>query len=150
MADTFTNLLYHLVFSTKNRRPLITEDVRERLYQYMGGIIRGEGGSLVEIGGVPDHVHLLARFKPDVSVSEMIKRIKAKSSQWLNEQPGRSGRFYWQSGYGAFSVSKSRAPAVRTYIQRQPEHHARVSLRDEMASLLEKNGIEFDERYLLG
>jgi REP element-mobilizing transposase RayT len=94
MADTFTNLLYHLVFSTKNRQPLITEDVRERLYQYMGGIIRGEGGSLLEIGGVPDHVHLLARFKPDVSVSEMIKRIKSKSSQWLNEQPGRSGLFY--------------------------------------------------------
>ena len=150
MADTFTNLLYHLVFSTKDRHPLITDDIRERLYEYMGGIIRGEGGSLLEIGGVPDHVHILARFKPDVSVSEMIKRTKAKSSKWLNEQPWRPDRFQWQAGYGAFSVSESRAPAVRTYIQRQPEHHARVSLRDELATLLEKNGIEFDERYLLG
>jgi putative transposase len=150
MADTFTNLLYHLVFSTKDRRPLITDDFRERLYEYIGGITRSEGGCLLEIGGVPDHVHILARFKSDLSVAEMVKRIKAKSSKWLNEQPGRSDRFQWQAGYGAFSVSESRAPAVRTYIQRQPEHHARVSLRDELASLLEKNGIEFDERYLLG
>ena len=150
MADTFTNLLYHLVFSTKDRRPLITDDFRERLYEYMGGIIRGEGGCLLEIGGVPDHVHILARFKSDRSVAEMLKLIKGNSSKWLNEQPGRSERFQWQPGYGAFSVSESRAPAVRTYIQRQPEHHARVSLRDELASLLEKNGIEFEERYLLG
>jgi REP element-mobilizing transposase RayT len=150
MADTFTNLLYHLVFSTKERRPRITDDFRERLYEYIGGIIRGEGGCLLEIGGVPDHVHLLARFKSDVSVAEMVKRIKAKSSKWLNEQPGRPDRFQWQAGYGAFSVSESRVPAVRMYIQRQPEHHARVSLRDELAALLEKNGIEFDERYLLG
>ena len=150
MADTFTNLLYHLVFSTKDRRPRITDNIRERLYEYMGGIIRGEGGCLLEIGGVPDHVHLLARFKSDVSVAEMLKRIKAKSSKWLNELPGRSVRFQWQVGYAAFSVSESRVPAVRAYIQRQPEHHARVSLRDELASLLEKNGIELDERYLLG
>src|SRR5688500_9341980 len=119
MADTFTNLLYHLVFSTKERRPLISDDIRERLYEYMGGIIRGEAGCLFEIGGVPDHVHLLARFKSDVSVAEMIKRIKAKSSKWLNEQPGRPVRFQWQAGYGAFSVSESKASAVRTYIQRQ-------------------------------
>ena len=99
---------------------------------------------------MPDHVHILARFKSDVSVAEMLKLIKGNSSKWLNEQPGRSERFRWQPGYGAFSVSESRAPAVRTYIQRQPEHHARVSLRDELAALLEKNGIEFDERYLLG
>jgi len=150
MADTFTNLLYHLVFSTKDRRPLITDDIRERLYEYMGGIIRGEGGCLLEVGGVQDHAHILARFKSDVAVAEMVKRIKAKSSKWLNELPGRPGRFQWQSGYGAFSVSESRVPAVRGYIQRQPEHHARVSLRDELATLLAKNGIEFDERYLLG
>jgi putative transposase len=150
MADSFTNLLYHLVFSTKDRRPRITDDIRERLYEYMGGIIRGERGCLLEVGGVPDHVHLLARFKSDVAVAEMVKRIKAKSSKWLNELPGRSVRFQWQVGYAAFSVSESRVPAVRTYIQRQPEHHAKVSLREELASLLEKNGIEFDERYLLG
>ena len=80
----------------------------------------------------------------------MVKRIKTKSSKWLNEQPGRSNRFQWEVGYAAFSVSESRVPSVRAYIQRQPEHHAKVSLRDELASLLEKNGIEFDERYLLG
>lgn len=86
MAGTFTNLLYHLVFSTKNRIPLIHISLESDLYAYIGGIIRGEGGVLLEIGGMPDHVHLLAKFKPSRSVAEMLNRIKAKSSKWVNEE----------------------------------------------------------------
>ncbi|HEX6963654.1 MAG TPA: IS200/IS605 family transposase, partial [Lacipirellula sp.] len=98
MAGTFTNLLYHIVFSTKHRAPLIVPEFQGDLYEYVGGIIRGEGGVLLEIGGMSDHVHLLTKFKPAKSVSEMLNRIKAKSSGWLNgdRSPGRG--FGWQEG----------------------------------------------------
>src|SRR2546423_13818029 len=98
MASTLTNLLYHVVFSTKNREPIITAPIRENLYKYIGGIVRGEGGILLEIGGIPDHVHLVTRFKSEPSVATMIKIIKSKSSKWLNEQPQRPGRFDGSGG----------------------------------------------------
>lgn len=150
MAGTYTNLLFHLVFSTKERLPLITESVEGELHGYIGGIIRGEGGVLLEIGGVPDHVHLLARFKADASVSMMIRKIKAPSSKWMNERPDARERFEWQGGYGAFSVSESRVPAVRRYLRRQKEHHKQTSFREELISLFKAHGIQYDERYLLG
>lgn len=100
MATTFANLLYHVVFSTKDRNPSIRDDIREPLYEYIGGIIRGERGILLEIGGIPDHVHLLVKFKTDIAVSMMVQKIKGKSSGWVNERPGRLERFEWQSGYG--------------------------------------------------
>jgi putative transposase len=150
MASTFTNLLFHIVFSTKDRTPSIHEGLRERLYEYMGGIIRGERGTLLEIGGVPDHVHLLAKLKSDISIAEMVRLIKSNSSKWVNESIGLTERFEWQTGYGAFSVSESQAKKVRKYIQDQESHHAKVSFRDELITLLKKHGIEYDERYLLG
>jgi len=150
MASTFTNLLFHIVFSTKDRTPSIHEELRERLYEYMGGIIRGERGTLLEIGGVPDHLHLLVKLKSDMAVAEMVRLIKSNSSKWVNESTNPTGRFEWQTGYGAFSVSESQAKKVRQYIQTQESHHAKVSFRDELITLLKKHGIEYDERYLLG
>jgi len=150
MANTFTNLLYHIVFSTKDRIPVIHGEMRERLYEYMGGIVRGEGGVLLEIGGVPDHVHLLTKLKSDIAVAEMVRLVKSNSSKWLNESDLSSARFEWQTGYGAFSVSESQARKVRQYIRTQESHHAKVSFRDELITLLKKHGIEYDERYLLG
>jgi putative transposase len=150
MASTFTNLLFHIVFSTKDRTPSIHEGLRERLYEYMGGIIRGERGTLLEIGGVPDHVHLLAKLKSDISIAEMVRLVKSNSSKWVNESIGLTGRFEWQTGYGAFSVSESQAKKVGKYIQDQESHHTKVSFRDELITLLKKHGIEYDERYLLG
>ena len=148
MATTFTNLLYHIVFSTKERDPMITQDIRERLYEYMGGIIRGEGGVLLEIGGVPDHVHLLAKLKADKAVSDMLRLIKSNSSKWVNEERLITGRFGWQTGYAAFSVSESQVNKVRKYLQSQESHHAKVSFKEELITLLEKNRIEYDERYI--
>ena len=147
MARTYTKLIYHIVFSTKERLPLITEEIRERLYEYLGGVIRGEKGSLLEIGGVADHVHLLARFGAAIAVSDMVQRIKGNSSHWLNQRP--ESWFAWQNGYGAFTVSESQVATVRKYIQRQEEHHKQVSYRDELISLLRKHGIDLDERDLL-
>jgi len=104
MASTLTNLLYHIVFSTKNREPVVTAPIRADLFKYIGGIIRGEGGILLEIGGMPDHVHLVIRLKSAHSVATMVKIIKSKSSKWLNAKPKRPGRFEWQRGYAAFTV----------------------------------------------
>ena len=143
MARTYTKLIYHIVFSTKERLPLIVPEIRDRLYEYLGGVIRGEKGSLMEIGGMPDHVHILARFGAAIAVSEMLKRIKGSSSHWLSQETGTW--FAWQNGYGAFSVSESQVAAVRKYIQQQEEHHKRISFKDELISLLRKHRIEFDE-----
>lgn len=148
MAGTFTNLLYHIVFSTKHRAPLIVHELQVDLYEYVGGIIRGEGGVLLEIGGIADHVHLLTKFKPAKSVSEMLNRIKAKSSGWLNAERSPSRGFSWQEGYAAFSVSESQVPYVRHYIQSQEEHHQRQSYQDEVRALLDRHDVEYDERYL--
>jgi REP element-mobilizing transposase RayT len=147
MARTYTKLVYHVVYSTKERIPLITEKIRDPLYEYIGGVIRGEKGSLLQIGGVADHVHILARFGAATAVSDMVQRIKGSSSHWLNQQP--ESWFAWQNGYGAFTVSESQIATVQKYIQRQEEHHKRWSFKDELISLLRKHGIDFDEHDLL-
>jgi REP-associated tyrosine transposase len=141
MASTFTNLLFHVVFSTKNRLPVIQESLREPLYEYMGGIIRSEGEALLEIGGVPDHVHLLVKSKADIAISDFVGHIKAGSSKWHNGKNPRANRFEWQVGYGAFSVSESQVSKVRKYIQTQEAHHAKVSFKDELITLLKKHGV---------
>lgn len=146
MASTFTNLLYHVVFSTKNRTPSIRAELREPLYEYMGGILRGEGGILLEIGGVSDHVHLLARMKTDVAVARIIQLVKGRSSKWVNAEKRLDHRFEWQEGYGAFSVSASHVERVRRYIRDQERHHRRTTFRDELIALLDRHGITYDER----
>jgi putative transposase len=123
MASTFTKLLYHVVFSTKHREPLIRKPLRDDLYAYMGEIIRGEGGTLLEIGGIADHVHLVLLLRTEPSVAEMVKTFKAKSSKWVNaERMDFQGRFSWQVGYAAFTVSPSQLPKLIQYVRNQEEH----------------------------
>jgi putative transposase len=148
MPSTYTNLLYHLVFSTKDRIPLITNDLQEELYAYIGGIIRAEGGVQLEIGGITDHVHILAKIKPSIAVSEILGKIKANSSKWANDHKMNMRRFGWQEGYAAFSVSESQVPIVREYIQHQKEHHHKQTFQEEFVALLERHGIEYDPQYL--
>ncbi len=150
MAKNFVCLRYHLVFATKNRAELITPELREDLYAYIGGIINHFNGALLAAGGMPDHVHLLAGFRPRYSLSKMLKEIKGGSSRWVNELPGRDEVFAWQEGYGTFSVSESQVPTVRRYIQRQEEHHRRMSLREEIEQLLKRHQITYAERDLEG
>ena len=107
MASTLTNLLYHAVFSTKERQNSIGAEFEGDFYSYMGGIIRGEKGTLLTIGGTADHAHLLAKFRPSISVSKMVQHIKGSSSKWVNDDSRTPQRFAWQRGYGAFSVSQS-------------------------------------------
>ncbi|MGY8769375.1 MAG: IS200/IS605 family transposase [Pirellulales bacterium] len=148
MATTYTNLLYHIVFSTKLREPVITKGLQGELYKYIGGIIRDEGGSLQEIGGMPDHVHLVVRFKTNDLISHLMQLIKGNSSKWLNERVDQSTKFAWQAGYAAFSVSESQLPVVIKYVQGQEEHHKERSFKEEFLALLRKHAIEFDERYV--
>ncbi len=150
MANTYTKLLYHVIFSTKRREPLITDDLRDDLYSYIGGILRGQAGSLVEIGGIADHVHLVIRIRPDVSVSDIVRLVKSNSSKWVNERPDAPGseRFAWQEGYGAFTLSSSQLPGVRKYVQGQEAHHRTKSFQEEFVEFLKRHEVEFNESYL--
>ena len=147
MASTLTNLLYHIVFSTKERRELIDADLQPRLYKYIGGIIRGERGHALAVGGTKDHMHILAAFPPTITVSDMLQHIKGNSSKWVHDTCPNV-LFGWQNGYAAFSVSESATAAVTRYIDTQAEHHKRRTFADELRVILKKNNITYDERYI--
>ncbi|HZV03915.1 MAG TPA: IS200/IS605 family transposase [Gemmataceae bacterium] len=148
MPQSFTCLHYHLIFSTKQRAPLITADLQPRLYDYIGGIIRGQDGCLLAAGGMPDHIHLLARLSKEVSVSGALRVIKTNSSKWVHETFPDHHAFAWQTGYAAFCVSYSGLESVKHYIASQAEHHRTVSFQDELRTFLRRHQMEFDERYL--
>lgn len=148
MSDSYTNLLYHIIFSTKDRRQLITLDYQPRLYDYIGGTIRGRGGISLELNGTEDHVHLLAKLRPDNALSDVLRDLKANASGWMHDVFPELKDFSWQRGYGAFTVSQSNVQEVRRYIAQQKEHHHKISFRDEFIQFLKANGIEYDERYL--
>src|SRR6266436_9611222 len=148
MPSSYTNLLYHFIFSTKNRESLITDDKQPTLYDYMGGILRSHGGLSLEINGMPDHVHLLAKLRPDEAVSNVLRDLKANASGWMHKVFPSLKNFSWQRGYGAFTVSQSNVAAVRQYIARQKEHHRNISFRDEFIQFLRENDIAYDERFI--
>ncbi|HJZ81491.1 MAG TPA: IS200/IS605 family transposase [Pyrinomonadaceae bacterium] len=148
MGHSYTNLLYHIVFSTKDRRPLITPDYEVRLYDYIGGTIREPGGISLALNGTEDHLHLLAKLRPDRALSDALRKLKANASGWMHRVFPRLEDFTWQQGYAAFTVSQSNVQEVRRYIARQKHHHQNISLRDEFIRFLIANEIEFDERYL--
>jgi REP element-mobilizing transposase RayT len=148
MAQSFTNLLYHLVFSTKHRQPIITSDVEGRVHRYIGGIVRGQGGIALEINGMPDHLHILAKLSQNKSIKDVLRDLKADSSGWIHDNFPGMKRFAWQAGYSAFSVSESQVERVRKYIQNQKQHHRRVSFQEELIALLKAHKIDYDEKYL--
>ena len=149
MSQSYTNLLYHLIFSTKDRRPFLTLERQPRWYEYIGGIIRGIGGISLGINSTEDHVHVLAKLRPDRTLSDVLRDLKRNGTGWLHDVFPDLKEFSWQRGYGAFTVSHSNIDQVRDYIARQKEHHHRVGFRDEFIRFLKANGIAFDERYLL-
>ena len=140
---SFTQLTYHIVFGTKYRRPSIKDNVRERLYEYIGGTIRAKKGRLIEIGGVEDHVHILAGLAPTEALANVVRDIKANSSKWMNEQSGSSGLFEWQKGYGAFTVSYSQIPSLESYLRTQEEHHRKKSFKEEYMEILKRHNLPF-------
>lgn len=150
MANTYTSLNYHIVFSTKDRAPWLSEPVRERLWPYLGGIARESGMKALEIGGIADHVHLLLSIPANLAVSKAVQLIKGGSSHWLKEAFSNMDQFAWQDGYAAFTVSQSQFESVRDYVRGQVEHHRAKSFAEEYRAFLQRHQIDFDERYLLG
>ena len=139
----YTNFLYHIVFGTKARLPMISAEVEAELFAYLGGIVRGLGGIALEINGMADHVHLLVKLKPTIVFSDFLRDLKTNSSKWAKENG--IGKFTWQRRYGAFTVSESQMPKVRAYIQNQKRHHAKFDYKTEFESLLRSNGIPIDD-----
>jgi putative transposase len=144
MANTFTNLITHVVFSTKYREPLIHNYFKKRLYEYFGGIIHNKQGRLLSAGGTSDHVHLLVKLLPVESVSQAVGELKGYSSKWINDQKLIDGHFSWQAGFGAFSVSESQIPIIRKYILTQKEHHKDCSFKEEFTGMLENLNLSYD------
>ena len=150
MANTYTALFYHIVFSTKNRAPFIKPEIENRIWEYIGGIARHHKMTAVQVGGIEDHVHALIMAPPTIAPFEIAKHLKAESSKWMHEEfPGLQD-FGWQDGYGAFTVSKTNVPSVVNYIQEQRTHHQSQTFQEEYRSFLQRAGVEFDERYLWG
>jgi putative transposase len=148
MPGTYSQILYHIVFSTKHREPWITADVAKDLYPILGGYIRAAKGTMYQIGGVEDHVHLYLRWRTDETVAELMRDIKSNSTKWIHASYPALGAFAWQEGYSVFSVCKSREPAIKRYIENQAEHHERLDFKTEPLWLFREHEIEFDERYV--
>jgi putative transposase len=147
MASSFSSIYVHIVFSTKNRLPTIKGERSKRLHAYLIGIARNAGVTMIAIGGLPDHVHLLISLPGDLSVAKVVNLFKSNSSKWMNEQkPG----FAWQTGYSAFSVSASNVRAVKDYVLNQEDHHKKRDFRQEFVALLKKHNVDYDPRYVWG
>jgi putative transposase len=142
MAHTYANNLIHCVFSTKNRHSLIPPARTSELYAYLGGIARGEGLSLIAVGGTENHLHVLFTLPPSYTLAHAVQKLKGSSSRWMGEG------FSWQEGYGAFSVSASQLPIVSRYIQNQEEHHHKRNFEQEFLALLRNCGIQYDENFV--
>jgi REP-associated tyrosine transposase len=146
LAHTLGNIVIHLIFSTKDRQPLITLSLKPDLLAYLGGIVREMQGTALIVNGTEDHVHMLVRIRPVQSVAEVVRIVKTNSSRWLHEKWSRE--FAWQTGYGAFSVSESKIAGVTRYIAAQEEHHRKRSFQEELLSFLRKNNVSYDEAHL--
>lgn len=148
MANTYTQIHIQTVFAVKYREAVIEPDWKEELYKYMTGIIQNYDHKLLEINGMPDHVHVFFGMRPTQSLSKLMQQIKEDSTKWINSRGFVRHKFNWQEGYGAFSYSRSHVPAVCTYIEKQEEHHRKKTFLTEYRDLLNAFEIPFDEAYI--
>lgn len=148
MAQSLAKVYLHLIFSTKNREPLLADAWRDELFKVLGGTANNLGCQSLIVGGVEDHVHMLFQLGRTITIADAIGKIKSTSSSWINQTRGVSLPFHWQNGYAVFSVSQSNIEAVREYIRSQPEHHMKQSFQEEVRQWLRQYAIEWDERYV--
>ncbi len=148
MPQSLAQILVHLVFSTKNREALLGDDIRDELHAYIGGIAEHQRGTLLKAGSVVDHIHLLIAHPRTCAPADLVQEIKTGSSKWLKTKSASYAHFHWQGGYGIFSISPAHRPALEKYIGNQAEHHRVVTFQDEFRNLLQKYGIDCDERYV--
>ena len=149
MPQSLSNLLVHLIFSTAHREPFLKdESLRSELHRYLGGLINKNGGQVLAVGGVEDHVHLCFALPRTMALADMARELKRASSLWIKEREPLQQQFAWQGGYGAFSVGQMETPQVISYINQQEEHHRKRSFQEEYRAFLEKYQIPYDERYV--
>jgi len=148
MANTYTQVHIHAIFSVQNRECIIKQSWKEELYRYLTGIIQNNGHKLLAINGMPDHIHIFFGMRPTQSLSNLMQDIKGDSSKWINNKGLINNRFSWQEGYGAFSYNKSSVDSVIDYIKNQEVHHRKKTFTEEYHEFLEKFEVDFDERYL--
>jgi REP element-mobilizing transposase RayT len=148
MAQSLSNVLLHIVFSTKNRKPWIDIDIEEELFRYVGGICRELKCPTHKIGGADDHIHIACTLSRTITIAKLLEEIKSSSSRWIKTKGDRLADFAWQNGYGPFSIGQSQLADLIRYIANQREHHRRVSYQDEFRQFLAKYEIEYDERYV--
>ncbi len=148
MANTYTQITIHVVFAVKGRGNFIKSTFKDELFKYISGIVGSKNQKLLCINGMPDHVHILIGLEPAMALSDLIRDVKANSSRWINEKRLLPGKFEWQSGFSAFSHSRSQRPTVIKYIENQEHHHAKRSFRDEYLEMLRKFEVEYNEKYV--
>ncbi len=148
MANTYTQIYIHIVFAVEGRQSLIKPEHNDELQKYITGIVSAQKQKLIAINNMPDHLHLLVGLKPDLSLSDLVRDVKANSSKFINEKHWVAGRFLWQEGFGGFSHSRSQLGTVIRYIENQQKHHAKKSFREEYVELLEKIAVDYDRRYI--
>ena len=148
MANTYSQIYIQTVFAVNGRLSLIRPEFKEEIYKYITGIVRNQGQKLIAINGMPDHVHILIGLKPSMALANLVREIKADSSNFVNEKRFVRGKFSWQEGYGAFSYGHSQLDTIIRYIQNQEQHHKRSSFKNEYLTLLRKFDIAFDEKYV--
>ncbi len=148
MPQSLAKIVIHIVFSTKNHAPFLTEPIREQLFPYMAGILNKLDSKAILINGAEDHVHILCLLSRNHTVAEIIEEVKKRSSKWIKTMDQECATFQWQNGYGVFSVSQSRVSAVHNYITDQAEHHRAVTFKEEFREFLNKYQVQYDEQYL--
>jgi REP element-mobilizing transposase RayT len=148
MPQSLANLYVHLVFSTKHREPLLLSPLRGRVHAYMATVLKNQASPSIRVGGTRDHVHALFRLSKNLSLAAIVEEVKTSSSKWVKTQSPALANFHWQNGYGGFSVALAELDEVTAYITQQELHHQVVPFQEEYRKLLERHGIEYDERYV--
>lgn len=148
MPNTYSQIYIQVVFTVKGRANLIQKTFKEELYKYICGIVKANNQKVYAINGMPDHIHILLSLKPDISLSDLMRDIKASSSKWINSRDFVKGKFQWQEGFGAFSYAQSQLDHVIAYINKQEEHHSKKSFKEEYLAFLTKFDVPFDEKYV--
>ncbi|WP_339700117.1 IS200/IS605 family transposase [Algoriphagus aquimarinus] len=150
MGQSLVKNYVHIIFSTKNRQPLLQNDYEEELYKYLGGTCKTHHCTPIQVGGHLDHVHILCLLSKNMTIAGLLEELKTDSSKWMKKRAEQLSKFYWQDGYGAFSINPSQVDTVINYIKNQHEHHTNKSFQDEYRGFLKKYKVDYDERHVWG
>ncbi len=148
MGQSLNKTYIHLVFSTKNRKPLISKEIQDDLFSYLGGICKNLECNPIQVGGYRDHIHILCLLSKKIALMNLVEKIKSNSSKWMKTKGEQFTDFYWQNGYGVFSVNPTEIEIVQQYILNQEEHHKKISFQDEFLKFLKKYKVEYDKKYV--